>query len=113
MKTTITLEIEVTMGGIRPGTSFMGYIPNGTSHKDLVRVFGKPNIDALLDGKVKAQWLGRLNGLDFTIYDYKSLVVPEECRDWHIGGRNAMIAPLLIAYFTAINEVHAPYQSPG
>ena len=101
MKTTITLEVEVTMGGTRLGTSFMGYMPTGTNYKDLVRVFGSPNMGASLDGKVKAGWVGRMNGLDFTIYDYKSPVSPEECQDWHIGGRNAMIAPLLVAYFNA------------
>jgi hypothetical protein len=102
MKIKITLEAEVTMGGTRLGTGFMGYMPTGTTYKDLVRVFGKPNIDASPDGKVKAEWLGRLNGLDFTIYDYKSPVAPEECCEWHIGGRNAMIAPLVIAYFKTV-----------
>ena len=104
MKPNITIAVEVTMGGTRPGTGFMGYMPTGTSYKDLVRVFGKPNIGASLDGKVKAEWLGRINGLDFTIYDYKSPVAPEECQDWHIGGRNAMIAPLIVAYFNANNR---------
>ena len=102
MKTEITMDIELTMGGTRLGTGFMGYMPTGTTYKDLVRVFGKPNIDASPDGKVKAEWLGRINGLDFTIYDYKSPSSPEECQDWHIGGRNAMIAPLVIAYFNAV-----------
>ena len=102
MKIKITLDAEVTMGGTRLGTGFMGYMPTGTTYQDLVRVFGKPNIDASPDGKVKAEWLGRLNGLDFTIYDYKSPVAPEDCREWHIGGRNAMIAPLVIAYFKTV-----------
>ena len=51
------------------------------------------------DGKVKAEWYGRISGLEFTIYDYKSSLEPERNTDWHIGGRNQLAAVLLGAYF--------------
>ena len=54
MKIKITLDAEVTMGGTR-----LGYMPQGTSYADLVKVFGKPNIEPSPDGKIKAEWLGR------------------------------------------------------
>ena len=53
-----------------------GYLPEGTRYEDIVRVFGGPQIGMSPDGKTKAEWVGRINGLVFTIYDYKSRLDP-------------------------------------
>lgn len=96
----ITLDAELTIGGIPArGTGCMGYMPDGTRYKDLVRVFGMPLAGLSPDGKIKAEWYGRINGLDFTIYDYKSSLEPENNTDWHIGGRKKLTTVLLVAYF--------------
>ena len=106
MKAKITLDLEVRMGGTKPvGTSFLGYLPDGTRYSELVRVFGEPQRGASPDGKVKAEWNGTINGLEFTIYDYKSLVKPKDCTDWHIGGKKKFVLALLIAYFNATANV--------
>lgn len=55
-----------------------------------------------VDGKIKAEWVGRINGLVFTIYDYKSLVEPERNTDWHIGGNHKIVVCLVIAYFNLV-----------
>lgn len=102
MKTKITLDLEVRMGGTKPvGTGLLGYFPDGTKYGELVRVFGEPLRGASPDGKVKAEWRGTINGFEFTIYDYKSPVEPKDCTDWHIGGRNRLAMDLLIAYYRA------------
>ncbi len=100
MKVSIELNIELKMGEANlTGTGLAGYLPDGTTYKQLVKVFGKPQRDASPDGKIQVEWTGRINGLDFSIYDYKSDVKPQANTDWHIGGRNAMAASLVIAYF--------------
>ncbi len=53
------------------------------------------------DGKIKAEWVGRINGLVFTIYDYKSKLDPERNTDWHIGGKQKFVAELVSIYFSA------------
>ena len=62
-------------------------------------VFGKPQLGASPDGKTKAEWIGRINGLVFTIYDYKSQLDPERNTDWHIGGKLDLVADLVNIYF--------------
>lgn len=105
-KMKVTLEAEVQLGGNRPrGTGCIGYMPEGTRYEDLVRVFGTPLAGLSPDGKVKAEWYGRISGLEFTIYDYKSSLEPEKNTDWHIGRRNQLAAVLLVAYFKAANIV--------
>ena len=96
MKTKITLK----MGGAEAvGMSRVGYMPDGTKYRDLVCAFGEPQRQGLSkDGKTRVEWHGKINGLEFTIYDYKSGVEPEKNTDWHIGGKIALVADLLTAY---------------
>lgn len=100
MKIRTTLDLSVTMGGVsHDNTGCKGYLPEGTAYADLVRVFGEPQLKSSLDGKIKAEWIGEVNGLVFTIYDYKSKVDPKDNTDWHIGGRHAFTAELVNLYF--------------
>jgi len=102
MKTNIEIEIEVKMGQANlTGTGLGGYMPDGTTYKQLVKVFGKPQHTESGDDKVQAEWTGRINGLDFSIYDYKSDCKPQTNTEWHIGGRGNMLVSLLTAYFNA------------
>jgi len=102
MKVRATIDINVTMGDVsHDGTGCQGYLPEGTRYEDIVRAFGKPQLGASLDGKIKAEWVGRINGLVFTIYDYKSRVDPEHNTDWHIGGKKKFVAELVNLYFAA------------
>ena len=100
MKIKLAIDVEVKLGsGPETGMGCVGYMPEGTTYKELVRVFGKPRPGLYPDGKTKAEWYGKINGLEFSIYDYKSPVVPQKCTDWHIGGKSSLVADLLIAYF--------------
>lgn len=100
MKVQATLDITVTMGGVsHDGTGCQGYLPEGTRYEDIVRVFGGPQLGTSPDGKIKAEWVGRINGLVFTIYDYKSKLDPERNTDWHIGGKQKFVAELVNLYF--------------
>lgn len=98
MKVNIELDLEVKMGDFDPnGTGCRGYLLEGTTYDELVRVFGEP---LLVDqDKTKVEWIGKINGLLFTIYDYKSKVAPEENTDWHIGGNIELTAELVKLYF--------------
>ena len=99
MKTKITLDLPVKMGDTGTlGTGCVGYMPDGTTYKELVRVFGKPQYGNSEDGKIKAEWVGTINGLAFTIYDYKSDAKPKANTDWHIGGKTALVAELATTY---------------
>jgi len=102
MKVKAELDLKVEMGGVsHDGTGCQGYLPEGTRFKDVVRVFGKSQFGASLDGKTKAEWVGRVNGLVFTIYDYKSRLDPERNTDWHIGAKQRFVAELVNIYFKA------------
>ena len=103
MKIRTTLDVDVAMGGVsHVGAGLQGYLSEGTRYRDIVRVFGKPQFDKSPDSKIKAGWVGRINGLVFTIYDYKSPVDPEGNTDWHIGGKIKFIAELVNLFFKAI-----------
>jgi len=102
MKVKAEIELKVDMGGVsHDGTGCQGYLPEGTRYEDIIRVFGGPQLGASLDGKIKAEWVGRINGLVFTIYDYKSRMDPERNTDWHIGGKQKFVAELVTIYFNA------------
>ena len=100
MKIRATIDINVAMGEVsHDGTGCQGYLPEGTRYEDIVRAFGKPQLGASLDGKIKAEWVGRINGLVFTIYDYKSELDPERNTCWHIGAKTAFTAQLVNLLF--------------
>ena len=100
MKVKAEIELTVTMGGVsHDGTGCQGYLPEGTRYEDIVRVFGAPQLGNSLDNKIKVEWVGRINGLVFTIYDYKSNLDPERNTDWHIGGKHKFVSELLNIYF--------------
>lgn len=102
MKVKAELDLVVEMGGVsHNGTGCQGYLPEGTRYEDIVRVFGAPQLGASPDGKIKAEWVGRINGLVFTIYDYKSGLEPERNTEWHIGGKHKLAATLVNVYFKA------------
>ena len=103
MKVSATLDVNVTMGGgVSPKfTSLQGYLPRGTDYRDIVRVFGKSQSGESPDGKIKAEWVGKINGIVFTIYDYNSVVKPKDNTNWHIGGKVDMVADLVTAYLRA------------
>ena len=102
MKVKAELDLKVEMGGAsHDGTGCQGYLPEGTRYEDIVRVFGGPQLGTSQDGKIKAEWVGRINGLVFTIYDYKSKLDPERNTDCHIGGKQKFVAELVNIYFKA------------
>lgn len=101
MKVKAEIDINVRMGGSAVGTSCQGYFPDGTTYADLVRIFGEPQIQGSDDGKIQIEWVGFVNGIQFTIYDYKSPVDFTQNTDWHIGGRFPIVASLLLIYFNS------------
>ncbi|MFH2137432.1 MAG: hypothetical protein ABII88_02850 [Candidatus Omnitrophota bacterium] len=103
MKVKAELDLIVEMGGVsHDGTGCQGYLPEGTCYDDVVFVFGEPHLGSSQDGKIKVEWVGTINGLVFTIYDYKSKLDPEQNTDWHIGGKQKIVAELIRTYFYAI-----------
>lgn len=81
-------------------TWFQGDLP--VSYAKIVAKLGKPNSES--DGyKVDAEWRGRINGLPFTIYNYKdgknylgrSGKAVANIKAWHIGGESKEVVDLL------------------
>ena len=100
MRVKAELDLKVEMGDVsHDGTGCQGYLPEGTRYEDIVRVFGAPQLGASPDSKIKAEWVGRINGLIFTIYDYKSRLEPELNIDWHVGGKMKFVEQLVNIYF--------------
>ena len=101
------INILVEMGDFNVnGTGYQGYLPKDVSYENVVRVFGDPKDNSeSLDGKVKVLWIGKVNGLVFTVYDYKSRVSPEENTDWHIGGKIKMTGELVNIYFREMLKI--------
>ena len=101
MKVRATLDLNVSMGDVsHDGTGCQGYLPEGTRYENIVRAFGKPQLGQSKDGKIKAEWVGKINGLVFTVYDYKSKLEPERNTCWHIGGKIAFAAELVNLFFS-------------
>jgi len=106
MKVKAELDLKVEMGVVsHVGTGCQGYLPEGTRYEDIVRVFGQPQLGRSLDNKIKAEWVGRINGLVFTIYDYKSLLEPERNTDWHIGGKTKLTYDLVKVFLLQIKKI--------
>ena len=99
MKVKTEIDLSVQMGAESTGTSLQGYMPEGTSYDDLIKVFGDPLEYDGTDGKIQAEWCGKISGLVFTIYDYKSDVEPRLNTNWHIGGKIKLAAELVKVYF--------------
>jgi len=82
------------------GTGLAGYME--ISYEHLVQLFGQPNVvhpdtGPSGDGKVKAEWVMSIDGIIFTIYDYKSDLDPADHTDWHIGSKKRIVIPALAA----------------
>jgi hypothetical protein len=77
---------------------FQGFLE--TDYATLVERFGEPLTDSY-DGKTQAEWVIRIIDQPImsrvaTIYDYKEYDTPvEEITEWHIGGFNPIVAPLV------------------
>lgn len=100
MKVNTELEMDIQMVNVSDiGAGLQGYLPDGTRYEDLVRVFGQPQMGKSIDNKIKAKWIGKINGLLFTVYDYKSGLEPTRNTDWHIGAKHKVTAHLLCAYW--------------
>ena len=87
--------------------SFKGAVD--ISYADLVRVFGEPNRGESADQKVLVEWVLRTPVGVATIYNYKSGVnwtarglEAKDIYDWHIGGRSADVADVLIAHLRSV-----------
>ena len=70
----IKAEIEITLTKINEvdcvGTHYLGEIK--ANYEKIVKAFGKPVLYPYGKGdKIQAMWKGKINGLIFTIYDYK------------------------------------------
>jgi len=97
-KTNTGYEVRRTERG-EPGTSFQGYLPDGTTYGKLAQVFGQPNREESGDGKVTCCWAGTIDGAPFTIYDYKTDIEAEANTNWHIGGRAKLVANAVLDHF--------------
>lgn len=94
--------VKVKMGGNveTAGTYRVSQMPNGTKYKSIVKVFGKPQYtDPEGVDKVKAEWEGKINGVVFTIYDYKTGRDIEQNTQWSIGGYGASVGEGVLEYF--------------
>ncbi len=85
------------------GTSYQGDM--FATYQELVKVFGQPYEG---DGcKIQAEWVGKIFGMTFTIYDYKDDAPVDKVKTWHIGGNDKAVVELVKAYYTGMREVRA------
>lgn len=84
---------EVTRDLNISGSCLQGYI--GSSYTELVSVFGQPTYLGT-DGKTKAVWCLKINGVTVTIYDYKEYDKSlDRISEWHIGGTSTKAVKLV------------------
>jgi hypothetical protein len=78
------------------GTCLQGYIT--IKYSEIVEVLGKPQMTDC--DKITAEWSFKAyDGLVFTIYDYKTYGTPKGVYNWHIGGLNKNVLPMVQALF--------------
>ena len=69
------------------------------SFNEIISVFGQPNSvippQKSPDNKVSAEWMGKINGLPFRIYDYCTGRHYRKNREWHIGGLGDEVVTLI------------------
>lgn len=77
------------------GTWLQGYV--GASYTELVLVFGQPTyLSKDGQGKTKAEWNLRIDGVPVTIYDYKEYDKSlDQIYEWHIGGTSKEAAEVV------------------
>ena len=101
----VELKVPIAVSRIYTGngSSLKGYLPIGTTYKQVVKLFGPPTCtDTSVDGKVTCMWTGVIAGVYFTIYDYKSKVHYKENIDWHIGGHTDVLPELVMSYYNKV-----------
>lgn len=87
-------------------TCLQGYVDDGVTYGDLVRIFGDPHRNG--DGdKTDAEWEFDVDGEPATIYNYKtgkaydpdgSEVSDLVGDDWHIGGNSQTVVDKINQY---------------
>lgn len=90
---------EVTRDPNVSGGWLQGYVDS--SYTELVSAFGHPTYQSK-EGKTKAEWCLRINGVSVTIYDYKEYDKSlDRITDWHIGGTSKAAADAVRATLEA------------
>ena len=71
-------------------TSLIGYMT--TTYDQIVAAFGEPTE---FSDKTTAEWLLKVDGVVFSIYDWKEPETPFGVYDWHIGGKDSSALTML------------------
>jgi len=89
-------------------TACQSYMPEGTTYAQLVKAFGEPNKAEVDNFKTDVAWSGFIDGMLFTIYNYKTgkAYLKEQGKaiedlvgdDWHIGGKELAVVELVIEF---------------
>jgi len=74
------------------GTSLKGYLKTGIKFTDLYKVLGEPTFkpEDSGDGKIQYEWVLKLDGKVYTIYDWKTYdqdYTLNEYDRWHVGAK--------------------------
>lgn len=102
----LNVEIDVKISTLKnhnylTGTCLQGYL-SGYNFKQIKKALKGLEIDPC--DKNYFSWAGYINGMIFTIYDYskRDNIGINKINEWHIGGKNKNIVPLIKAYVKAI-----------
>jgi len=100
VKAEVAIRVEKARYEENRGTSYQGEM--FATYQELTKVFGRP-----YDGdgsKVHAEWVGKIFGMTFTIYDYKDDAPANKVKIWHIGGNEKAVVELVKAYYTGMRQ---------
>lgn len=89
---------DTILGGLRGGL-------DNISYSDLFELFGRPQLTPNIDNpgydKTEVEWIGKINGVRFWIYDWKLHKPADLITFWCVGGREVNPTNLLEEYISS------------
>ncbi len=98
MKYTIEMGTIDTIENFATDETFLVDHLVNAPYRKMIEIFGQPSMN-FADNQTKAEWVGKINGEAFLIYDYHNPYPLEMICRWHIAALTEKTAKLIQEYW--------------